>query len=90
MPNINRLTAAMREAGSSVWWVRAIYGDDAPKTWTAYMKFASPEFSGDMLGALTEGAEGAELWHGLDIQRRRGVAGSGDRRHPQHREDRVR
>src|SRR6185503_20857459 len=57
VPNINRLTAAMREAGSSVWWVRAIYGDDAPKTWTAYMEFASPEFSGDMLGALTEGAE---------------------------------
>jgi ureidoacrylate peracid hydrolase len=68
VPNINRLATAMREAGGSVWWVRAIYGDDAPKTWTAYMEFASPEFSHDMLGALTEGAEGAELWHELDIQ----------------------
>jgi ureidoacrylate peracid hydrolase len=68
VPNINRLATAMREAGGSVWWVRAIYGDDAPKTWTSYMEFASPEFSHDMLGALTEGAEGAELWHELDIQ----------------------
>ena len=68
VPNINRLAAAMRNAGDSVWWVRAIYGDDAPRTWSAYMEFLSPEFLGDMLGALTEGNEGAELWHELDIQ----------------------
>ena len=58
----------MRDAGGSVWWVRAIYGDDAPRTWSAYMEFLSPEFLGDMLGALTEGAEGAVLWHALDVQ----------------------
>ena len=68
VPNINRLAAAMRDAGGSVWWVRAIYGDDAPRTWSAYMEFLSPEFLGDMLGALTEGADGAALWHELDIQ----------------------
>lgn len=68
VPNINRLAAAMRNAGGSVWWVRAIFGDDAPRTWSAYMEFLSPEFLGDMLGALTEGNEGAELWHELDIQ----------------------
>jgi ureidoacrylate peracid hydrolase len=32
------------------------------------MEFLSPEFLGDMLGALTEGAEGAALWHELDVQ----------------------
>jgi ureidoacrylate peracid hydrolase len=68
VPNINRLAAAMRDAGGSVWWVRAIYGDDAPRTWSAYMEFLSPEFLSDMLGALTEGAEGARLWHELDVQ----------------------
>jgi ureidoacrylate peracid hydrolase len=57
-----------RRGGKMHAYERAIYGDDAPKTWTAYMEFASPEFSHDMLGALTEGAEGAELWHELDIQ----------------------
>jgi ureidoacrylate peracid hydrolase len=68
VPNINRLAGAMRAAGGSVWWVRAIYGDDAPRTWSAYMEFVSPEFSSDMLGALTEGAEGAELWHALAVK----------------------
>src|SRR5436190_21776172 len=67
VPNINRLAAAFRAAGGSVWWVRAIYGDDAPRTWSAYMEFLAPEFLGDMLGALTEGAQGAALWHELDI-----------------------
>jgi ureidoacrylate peracid hydrolase len=68
VPNINRLASAMRDAGGSVWWIQAIYGDDAPRTWSAYMEFLSPEFLGDMLGALTEGADGAALWHELDIQ----------------------
>jgi ureidoacrylate peracid hydrolase len=68
VPNINRLAAAMRAAGGSVWWVRAIYGDDTPRTWSAYMEFLAPEFLGDMLGALTEGAEGAALWSALDVK----------------------
>ena len=42
-PNINRLTAATRRAGGKVYWVRAIYGDDAPKTWSTYMDYLSPE-----------------------------------------------
>jgi ureidoacrylate peracid hydrolase len=67
VPNINRLAAAMREAGGTVWWVRAIY-DDAPQSWSTYMEFLSPEFLGDMLAALTEGNEGAQLWHALDVQ----------------------
>jgi ureidoacrylate peracid hydrolase len=68
VPNINLLARTMRDAGGSVWWVRAIYGDDAPRTWSAYMEFMSPEFLGDMLKALTEGEEGAMLWHALDVQ----------------------
>ena len=51
VPNINRLAAAMRKAGGSVWWVRAIYGDDAPRTWSAYMEFLSPEFGRHAGGA---------------------------------------
>jgi ureidoacrylate peracid hydrolase len=68
VPNINRLAAATRAAGGTVFWVRAIYGDDAPHTWRSYMEFLSPEFLGDMLDALTEGHEGAALWHDLDVQ----------------------
>jgi ureidoacrylate peracid hydrolase len=68
VPNINQLAAAFRDAGGSVWWVRAIYADDTPRTWSAYMEFLSSESVGDMLRALAEGAEGAALWHELDVQ----------------------
>lgn len=68
VPNINRLAAATRGAGGKVYWVRAIYGDDAPRTWSAYMDFLDRGQMEDMLQALTDGNEGAELWHELDIQ----------------------
>lgn len=68
VPNINRLAAATRKAGGTVWWIRAIYGDDAPKTWSAYMEFLAPESLGQMLEALTEGHEGSALWHGLAVK----------------------
>jgi len=68
VPNINRLASATRRAGGKVYWVRAIYGDDAPRTWSAYMDFLDRGQMEDMLDALTDGNEGAELWHDLDIQ----------------------
>ena len=68
VPNINRLAAATRRAGGKVYWVRAIYGDDAPRTWSAYMDFLDRGQMEDMLDALTDGNEGAELWPDLDIQ----------------------
>ena len=68
VPNINRLAEATRRAGGKVIWVRAIYGDDAPRTWSAYMDFLDRGQMEDMLTALTDGNEGAELWHDLDVQ----------------------
>ena len=68
VPNINRLAAATRGAGGKVYWVRAIYGDDAPRTWSAYMDFLDRGQMENMLQALTDGNEGAALWHDLDIQ----------------------
>jgi ureidoacrylate peracid hydrolase len=67
VPNINRLAAATRRAGGRVYWVRAIYGDDAPRSWSAYMEFLGDGQTAEMLAALTDGNEGAALWHGLDI-----------------------
>ena len=68
VPNINRLAAATRGAGGKVYWVRAIYGDDAPRTWSAYMDFLDRGQMEDMLQALTDGNEGAALCHDMDIQ----------------------
>jgi ureidoacrylate peracid hydrolase len=58
----------MRAAGSKVYWVRAIYGDDAPKSWSAYMEYLSPADVERMLDGLTDGRPGAEIWDGMDVQ----------------------
>ena len=68
VPNINRLAEATRKSGGKVYWVRAIYGDDAPNTWSAYMDFMDRGQMEDMLTALTDGNEGAELWPELDVR----------------------
>jgi ureidoacrylate peracid hydrolase len=68
VPNINRLAAATRAAGGPVYWVRAIYGDDTPRTWSAYFEMMDQDWSQTMLEALTDGHEGAALWHELDIR----------------------
>ncbi|MBK19779.1 MAG: hypothetical protein CMM52_13175 [Rhodospirillaceae bacterium] len=67
-PATNKLCKAMRAAGSKVYWVRAIYGDDAPKTWSAYMEYLSPEDVSRMIDGLTDGRPGAEIWDGMDVQ----------------------
>jgi ureidoacrylate peracid hydrolase len=67
-PATNKLCKAMRAAGSKVYWVRAIYGDDAPKTWSAYMEYLSPADVERMLDGLTDGRPGAEIWDGMDVQ----------------------
>jgi ureidoacrylate peracid hydrolase len=68
VPNIIRLAPAVRAAGGPVFWVRAVYGDDAPKTWSAYMEFMDDGATQAMLDALTEGNDGSALWPGLDVR----------------------
>lgn len=67
VPNINRLAGAVRHAGGPVYWIRAIYGGKASEDWSAYLDFFSPAHMEAMTGALTEGAEGARLWRGMDV-----------------------
>ena len=68
VPNINRLAGAVRQSGGQVYWIRAIYGGAASENWSAYRNFFSPAHMTAMTDALTEGSEGAALWHGMDVQ----------------------
>jgi ureidoacrylate peracid hydrolase len=66
-PNINRLAGAMRAAGGSVWWIRAIY-ESAPKDWSSYMGYLNPGDVMTMITHLTDGHAGADIWDGMDVQ----------------------
>ena len=68
VPNINRLAAAMWQAGGSVAWVQASIKREGPTAWTSYFNHvASDEFSNRVSAAMTEGSESFDLWPGLDV-----------------------
>ena len=68
VPNINRLAAALRRAGGTVAWVQATYTKSGPGYWPLFFDhMVSPQLSGEILGALTEGSPGHALWHELDV-----------------------
>lgn len=69
VPNINRLAGALREAGGTVAWIQATYTRQGPGYWPLFFDYmVTPELSGRILGALTEGAPGHALWHELDVK----------------------
>lgn len=71
-PNINRLAAAMRAAGSRVWWIRALY-EDAPQAWPSYMGYLAAGDVARVVAHLTDGHEGAELWDGMQVRPEDGI-----------------
>jgi ureidoacrylate peracid hydrolase len=72
-PNINRLAAATRGAGGSVWWIRAIYSD-APKDWPSYMGYLGAGDVSTVLEHLTDGHPGADIWDGMDVRQEDEIA----------------
>ena len=68
VPNINRLAAVLRRAGGTVAWVQATYTKSGPGYWPLFFDhMVSPQLSGEILGALTEGSPGHALWHELEV-----------------------
>jgi ureidoacrylate peracid hydrolase len=69
VPNINHLATALRSAGGVVAWVQATYTRNGPGYWPLFFDYmVTPELSGRILEALTDGNPGHALWHELDVQ----------------------
>ena len=70
IPNINRLAAAGRAAGSRVVWAKmTAWVRDGSTSWPVfYQHFATPEFGKRHLSALTEGSPLHSLSAGLDVR----------------------
>src|SRR5580698_2889166 len=66
VPNVNRISTAVREAGGIVTFIQNTLDDEAIRTWTTYLNhFCSPQRRTKMIAAFTPGAEGHQLWRGL-------------------------
>jgi ureidoacrylate peracid hydrolase len=69
VPNVNRLAAALREAGGTVAWVRTTATEEALADWSVYYDLLASDAKRERVEALAEGSIGHDFWSGLDIRR---------------------
>jgi len=68
VPNVNRISAAVRAAGGLVVYIQNTLDAEAIRTWTTYLDyFCSPERRAAMIETFTPGAEGHQLWPDLEV-----------------------
>jgi ureidoacrylate peracid hydrolase len=68
VPNVNRISAALRAAGGLVVYIQNTFDDIAVRTWSTFFDhFCSPARRVRMIEAFTPCNSGHHLWPGLDV-----------------------
>lgn len=71
VPNVNRISAALRAAGGSVVYIQNTFDAVAVATWSTYFDhFCTPERRQRMIDTFSPGAFGHALYPALDVQPR--------------------
>jgi len=68
VPAINRLAAALRQAGGGVFWVRMTHDERCLDDWSVAFEIATPEARAKRIAALTAGSLGHRLWPAMDVE----------------------
>ena len=68
VPAINRLAAALRQAGGAVFWVRMTHDGRCLDDWSVAFEIATPEAQAKRIAALSAGSLGHSLWPELDVE----------------------
>ena len=68
VPNVNRISAALREAGGLVVYIQNTFDAVAVATWSTFFEhFCSPERRERMIDTFSPGSFGHDIWPGLDV-----------------------
>ncbi len=68
VPAINRLAAALREAGGAVFWIQNTFDASCETEWSVMQAMATPAANARRAASMSEGAVGHQLWPGLDVR----------------------
>jgi ureidoacrylate peracid hydrolase len=68
VPAANRLAAAVRETGGSVFWIKMTHDERCFSEWSVVYELPTPEYCANRIAALSEGTLGHELWPELDVR----------------------
>jgi len=70
VPNVNRISAALRAAGGTVVYTQHTADTEAIRTWSVFFEhFCGPERRARFIEAFTPGSPGHALWPELDVAR---------------------
>src|SRR5260370_21962824 len=67
VPAVNRLAAAVREAGGGGVWIKVTHDDRCLEDWSVAFELATPAMREKRIAALSEGTLGHDLWPELDV-----------------------
>lgn len=68
VPAVNRMAAAVREAGGGVFWVQNTHNESCERDWTVMQSMVTPAARARRNAAMTEGTPGHALWPALDVR----------------------
>jgi ureidoacrylate peracid hydrolase len=67
VPNINRLAAAVRDAGGRIVWIKGVYREETLESWSISYEMSGPAGRDRRIAALSPGTKGYELWADLEV-----------------------
>jgi ureidoacrylate peracid hydrolase len=67
VPNVNRLAAAVREAGGRIVWIKGVYREETLESWSVSYEMSGPGGRDRRIAAMSAGSKGHELWADLDV-----------------------
>lgn len=68
VPTVNRLAAALRQAGGQVFWIQNTHSETTLQDWSVMYDSLTPEKRQARIDAMSPGTEGHAFWHELDIR----------------------
>lgn len=68
VPAVNRLAAALRDAGGGVFWVQNLHDASCDTEWSVMQRMATPAARARRVASMTEGSAGHALWPTLDVR----------------------
>jgi ureidoacrylate peracid hydrolase len=68
VPAINRLAAAVRQAGGAVFWIKTTCDERSMREWSVAHEMSSPKWRQKRIAALAKDSPGHQLWPDLDVR----------------------
>ena len=68
VPAVNRLAAAVRDAGGAVFWVKNTHDERCLTDWSVAHAMATPAARDKRIAAMSEGTPGHDLWPSLEVK----------------------